>query len=491
MNALLLETGLTAEQQGYAGIVRSSGEALLTILNDILDISKLEAGKVELEAIDFNLAEIVAGVVALLAAKAREKKIDLDSTIDPGARADFRGDPTRLRQVLLNLLSNAIKFTAQGGVTISVTARAPTMAGCAARLRFEVRDTGIGMSEEVRQSLFRKFTQADSSITRRYGGTGLGLAISKQLVELMGGEIGMASEPGKGSTCSFEIELPAASAPVHQAFSLARVKGRRVLLVDDSERDLEIAAHQLRYFDLDISHCRDALDATAALEREQHRGDPYSIVFIDRMMPDMAGEMLAQRIRATPGLAQPKLVMISSADGPEDGDAGLAFDASLTKPLRHDELAATLSRLFAEEPPSTVGRKRCDAAASAALRVLVAEDNEVNRMFISAVLAKTGYAVTVVQNGLEAVEAVRERDFDVVLMDVQMPELDGIGATQQIRALPTPRARVRIIALTAHAMIGIREELLEVGMDDYLSKPIEPALLLAKLAELSLALAPG
>jgi signal transduction histidine kinase/ActR/RegA family two-component response regulator len=354
MTELLLGTGLAAEQRGYADILLKSSEALLTILNDILDISKLEEGKVGLESIPFHLADIVEGSLSLLAPRAREKKLKLDLWLDPAVRAAiFRGDPTRLRQVVLNLVSNAIKFTERGGVKVALR-RLPEAADPAkVRIRCEVRDTGVGMTADIRQRLFEKFSQADSSITRRYGGSGLGLAISKQLIELMGGTIGVESEAGTGSVFFFELELP-----------------------------------------------------------------------VDRM---------------------------------ESAPPETAYEA---------------------------------APMLGALRILVAEDNPVNQLFISALLDKMGCKPVLVGDGTQAVNEIRRSDFDVILMDVQMPGLDGVGATKAIRALPPPACHVWIIALTAHAMIGIKEELLEAGMDDYLAKPIQYDLLEAKLSERARLLSP-
>ncbi|HEX4508180.1 MAG TPA: response regulator [Alphaproteobacteria bacterium] len=491
MNGLLLDTPLNSEQRGYAEIVRESGEKLLTIINDILDISKLEAGKVELETIAFDLVDTVEGVTSLLAPTAYSKGIDLAVFVAPELRKTFRGDSNRLRQVLLNLVGNGIKFTEKGGVSLEVTT------GIADdRLRFTVRDTGIGMPESVRANLFQKFTQADNSVTRRYGGTGLGLAISKQLVELMGGEIQDASRQGHGTSFTFEIPLEVTSAPrVESADLHAALKGVRALIVDDIPMNLEIICRQLAGFEMDLQCSEDGFEALAELERSWHRGKPYDIVFLDQMMPGLSGDALAQRIRAAPALAETKLVIISSA-----GDTGKKseklVDARLDKPLRQRDLLACLARFYAGERGDEAKAEAALAPAEPAkpaatgpqsLRILMAEDNRINQLFAVALLTKAGYAVDVVANGHQAVDAVRDRDYDVVLMDIQMPELDGSQATAQIRALPPPKSDIHIIALTANAMSGAKEQYLGTGFDGYVTKPIQPAVLLAKLAELPIA----
>jgi PAS domain S-box-containing protein len=500
MNGLLLDTPLDAEQRKYALAVQESGEALLRIINDILDVSKLEAGKVDFEVIDFDLEEMVEGAVTLLASKAHGKGIDLAVYIDSKARAAYRGDPTRIRQVLMNLIGNGIKFTDKGGVSVEVLL-ADTGADGSHRLRFEVKDTGIGMPEEVRAHLFEKFSQADSSITRRFGGTGLGLAISKQLVELMGGEIGVESRPGQGSVFHFTLPLTAAASPLVERESLpAQLKGVRALIVDDIEMNLAILTRQLDGFSMEVATCKDAFDALAEVERAWHRGRPHDIVFIDQMMPGLSGEKLAARIRAVPELAETKLVLISSA-GPHGrgGDAMKALDAILDKPIRQRDLLACLARLYASpssrdappkaeasEQPAEKANGKADAAAEGTgLRILLAEDNKINQKFALALLGRSGHKIEVAENGHQAVDAVRRADYDLVLMDIQMPELDGVQATKQIRALPPPKGTIPIIALTAHAMSGAREQYIEAGMNDYVSKPIEPAIFLGKINEIA------
>ncbi len=494
MNGLLLDTELDEEQRKYAEAVQESGESLLTVINDILDISKLEVGKVEIENIDFDLGEVVESAVTLLASKAHSKDIDLGLFIDPSAAAAFRGDPGRVRQILFNLIGNGIKFTDKGGVAVEVSVVRQEASGVS-RVRFEIKDSGIGMPEDVRSRLFEKFTQADNSITRRYGGTGLGLAICKQLVGLMGGTIDVESRPGFGSRFWFELPLEAALEPLIAQDSLpAQLKGVRALAVDDIEMNLEIITRQLKGFGMEVVCCRDGFDALAEVERAWHRGTPHDIVLIDQMMPGLAGETLAERIRAIPQLAETKLVLISSAGHHGRGErARQVLDAVLDKPIRQRDLQACLTALYAS-PAGRSSEKVQEAlkpVAKAAqpqgrpLRILMAEDNKINQKFALALLAKGGHSVQVAENGHQAVDALRRDDFDLVLMDIQMPELDGLQATKQIRALPHPKCIIPIVALTAHALSGAREEYIAAGMDDYISKPVDAGILNAKLAEIA------
>jgi signal transduction histidine kinase/DNA-binding response OmpR family regulator len=490
MNGLLLLTELTPEQRECAVAVRDSAEALLALINDILDISKLEVGKVDLEVMDFDLLDMVEATVALLAPKTNEKEIDLGVFVDPAASGGFRGDPTRLRQILLNLVGNAVKFTEHGGVSVEVTARPEASEGMR-RLRFEVADTGIGMSEAVRDRLFEKFSQADSSITRRFGGTGLGLAICKQLVELMGGEIGVDSTPGCGSRFWFEVPLQPATNPTVERGALpGRLAGMRILVVDDVEMNRRILTRQLAAFGIETASADDGFAAMAELERAFRRGDPFDLVIIDQMMPGLSGEELAERIRAMPGLAETKLIIATSAGrhGLSEG-ADEIIDAVLTKPVREQSLLDAFAQLFGFLGPR---RTKPDATpltlprpAIRSLKILLAEDNKINQQLVTMLLRKADHQVDVVDNGELAVEAVSSGEYDVVLMDVQMPVLDGVEATRRIRALPSPKNSVPIIALTAHAMSGAKEEYLAAEMDDYLSKPIDNVALFSCLSDVA------
>jgi PAS domain S-box-containing protein len=500
MNGLLLDTELDADQRKYAEAVQESGESLLTVINDILDISKLEVGKVEIESIDFDLTETVESAVTLLASKAHSKDIDLGVFIDPDAGGAFRGDPVRLRQILFNLIGNGIKFTDKGGVAVEVSVvHGIEVPDGTTIVRFEIKDSGIGMPEDVRTRLFQKFTQADNSITRRYGGTGLGLAICKQLVGLMGGTIDCESRSGFGSRFWFELPLDTALvSPVEREKLPAQLKGVRALVVDDIEMNLEIITRQLKGFGMEVVCCNDGFDALAEVERAWHRGNPHDIVFIDQMMPGLSGESLAERIRAIPQLSETKLVLISSAGRHGRGEgAKRVLDAILDKPIRQRDLLSCLATLYAG-PATAVAKKSAAAKPASALlpgaetarglRILLAEDNKINQKFALALLAKGGHQVQVAENGHQAVDAIRREDYDVVLMDIQMPELDGIQATRQIRGLPKPKCDVPIIALTAHALSGAREEYIAAGMNDYISKPVDQNVLLAKLLEISRAL---
>ena len=497
MTNLLLETDLDAEQRSFAEIVAESGEALLTIVNDILDISKLEAGKLEIEMIDFDLSAVVESAAALMMPKARQKKIDVGIFIEPKARGAYQGDPTRLRQVLLNLLNNAIKFTEQGGVSIEVSVKLghPTAEAGPVPLRFEISDSGIGMAESVKARLFEKFSQADGSMTRRFGGTGLGLAICKQLVELMNGEIGVESRLGVGSTFWFEIPFERATGHIAAREELPeRFKALRVLLVDDNKMNLAILERQLKVLGMAAIGVGDGFDAMAELQRAWHKGRPYDLVFLDQMMPGMSGDELARKIRSEPHLAETKLIIVSSVGRDAIRNVGnIKLEAVLEKPVRQQDLFDTLVNIYSVREHSAasgtskagIGKpQRVIEKSRRPLRILLAEDNKVNQQFATLLLNKAGHSVEVAPNGSCAVDAVRNQDFDVVLMDVQMPELDGIQATKQIRALPKPKCDIPIIAMTAHAMTGAREEYLAAGMDDYISKPVQPALLFEKLDKL-------
>ena len=474
MNTLLLETELTPEQHDFAQTVQDSAKSLLRIINDILDFSKIEAGKLDLETIDLGVRETVDGAIQLLTPKAREKGLELATKIDPAVCETVRGDPVRLRQVLLNLMGNAIKFTDQGRVTVRVSCSSETIDEQV--LRFEIVDTGVGIPREAKKRLFLAFSQADGSTTRRYGGTGLGLAISKQLTELMGGQIGVESEQGRGST--FWITIRAQK--VRPAPEAAGPRHRRALVVDDSATVRTDLLSKLEGLGIDANGVPDGPTALAWLRNAHAAGQPVDVVLLDLQMPGMSGLELAREIRCDASLSTLPLVMVTGfaerCHEVEAREAGIA--GYLTKPVRQADLGECVNRVLArqgtiadEAPETPVQRER------GATRVLVAEDNPVNQKVALLTLERLGYQVRVVGNGLEAIAALESELFDVVLMDCQMPGMDGFEATSEVRRREGTWAHHPIIAMTASAMQGDRDRCFVVGMDDYVSKPVQPAAL--------------
>jgi len=495
MTGLLLNTPLNAEQRDFAETVRASADALLTIINDILDFSKIEAGKLALETMDFDLRATVESAVDLLAEAAQTKAIELFSLVYSDVPTALRGDPGRLRQVLANLLSNAVKFTTHGEALVRVTKESEDDRQVI--VRFAVSDTGIGIDEDAQQQLFQAFTQADSSTTRRYGGTGLGLAISRQLVDLMDGEIGIQSEKGKGSTFWFTVPFEKqVTSPAH-APSLDRVslEGLRVLVVDDNATNRKIVHHQITSWGMRNGSAESGIDALTILRREAAKGDPYDIAILDMQMPEMDGLMLARAIKSNPQTAVTRIVMMTSlsrrADAEELYRAGV--EIYLTKPVKQSQLFDCLMNLVARrEPPTSRAepRKRLarvtapplPEADRAAIRILLAEDNAVNQKVAMRQLSQFGYRADAVGNGLEALDALDRIAYDIVLMDCQMPEMDGYEATREIRRREGPSRHTTIIAMTANAIAGDREKCLAAGMDDYISKPVREEELTAMLA---------
>lgn len=490
MAALLLDTDLSTEQRGFAETIRESADSLLYVINDILDVSKLEAGKLELEQIDFSLEEVVDGVLAILSPRAQQKGVALTANLEPAAIGAFRGDPTRLRQILLNLAGNAVKFTDEGHVTIQVQLRQPCAPGDSRLLRFTVKDTGLGMAPEQIGRLFQKFNQADNSITRRFGGTGLGLTISQQLALLMGTEIKVESAPGEGSRFWFDITLPAASARLPNRLELPeRLRQVTALVVDDLETNRRIMGGHLDRLGIKHVLVNGGPGALAELDRAARANRPPDIILIDHSMPGMAGDSLGAWLRHHPSFAQVKLVLVTSAGGLEPGDpAAEVFDAVLAKPVRPQMLLETFGRLFGEPVPATEKVEPGEAQARGIGRnVLLVDDNEINRDVARLVLQREGYKIASVCDGMEAVAAAATSHYDLILMDVQMPGMDGIEATRLIRTQEQQagRGRVPIIAMTANAMVGMRETYLEAGMDDYVSKPYVPMTLLDTAARWS------
>ena len=485
MTALLLRGELTTEQRKFAEAVKTSSDCLLGIINDILDISKLEAGKVELEHIDFSLEKVVEDIVELLAPRALDQGLEVVCHLDEAARRPMRGDPTRLRQILLNLLSNALKFTERGFVAVEVMSAEATDGRT--RLRIEVSDTGIGLTPEARSKLFQKFQQADGSITRRFGGTGLGLSICRQLVGLMGGEIGVEDRRGGGSTFWFEIELERGGDTRAERAGAVDLQGVRILVVDDMEINRTIFRRQLEGEGAIVAEAADGETCLKMLERAQARALPFDIVLMDHMMPGMGGDMVAERIRGDAGLLQPRLVLASSIGAPLSADraAGAGFDAFLTKPVRHHALVGCLSSLIAEADPAYAIEDRDepeDEPSAGQGRILLVEDNVINTLLATTLLEAAGYSVDAVVDGSQAVDAARHARYDLILMDVHMPVMDGLEATRRIRALNSAAASVPIVAMTANAMTNDQEACLAAGMDDFVSKPFDVAAFLDVVA---------
>ncbi|HEX6554914.1 MAG TPA: response regulator [Ktedonobacteraceae bacterium] len=496
MTGLLLDTDLTSEQREYAETVRSSSDALLTIVNDILDFSKIEAGKLELEHQPFDLRECVESALDLLVTRATEKGLDLAYHLDDQVPAAIYGDVTRLRQILVNLLSNAVKFTEQGEVVISVEAvecrfieHVPKDATATVHeqdgdglpfheLHFAVRDTGIGISEEGMARLFKSFSQVDTSTTRRFGGTGLGLAISKRLAELMGGTMWVESQPGVSSTFHFTILAQTASASPrpHLDTSQPHLAGKRILIVDDNATNRTILRLQTQPWGMLPYECASGQEALAQVQA----GVSFDVAVLDMQMPDMDGLMLAEQIRRYQNAQALPLVMLTSLGQREIETAGVEFAAFLHKPIKPSQLYNALISIFAEQAQPVL--KQAEAAGTQfdaslgqrlPLRILVAEDNTVNQKLTLRQLERMGYRADVAANGLEVLQAFQRQRYDVILMDVQMPEMDGLEASRAIHEGWPAEQHPRIVAMTANAMQGDREECLAAGMDDYLTKPIQ------------------
>ena len=488
MTGLLLTTELTAEQREYAETVRSSADALLNVINEILDFSKVEAGRMELEVIDFDLRTAVEDVADLLAERAHDKGLELLTLIGPGVPMAVQGDPGRLRQVLLNLVSNAVKFTEQGEVAVQVSVDHED--GDEVLLRLSVTDTGVGITPEHQERLFDPFSQADASTTRRYGGTGLGLAISKRLAELMGGDIGLTSEPGRGSTFWFTVPVRKGDAPAKTVHGWGDdLAGVRVLVVDDNETNRRILEETLGQWGLEAQSAPGAQRALTVLRSAAAGGQPFHVALLDYHMPEVDGLDLARAIRRDPALDDLRMVMLTSSG--KRGDAALAREAGvqafLTKPARLSALRTALRTVLDRSPqeasasPLVTRFTVAEADARARPRVLVVEDNPVNQKVAVRFLERLGYQPDVAGDGKEAVGAVARLPYDAVLMDCQMPEMDGYEATEAIRALPGGQG-LPIIAMTAGAMTWERERCTAAGMDDFVAKPVRVEVLTEVLA---------
>jgi two-component system sensor histidine kinase/response regulator len=491
MTELVMATDLTPDQREYMELVQISAESLMQLLNDILDFSKIEARRLELESVDFDLAQVVDDLMRSVALRAHQKGLELACHIASDVPTSLVGDPTRLRQILLNLLSNAVKFTDRGEVVLDVTVAA---AGPPSTLRFAVRDTGIGIPADQQEAIFDAFSQADASTTRRFGGTGLGLTISSHLAALMGGRIAVASTPGRGSTFTVDVPFAESHAPVTALRSpdLAELQRRSVLVVDDNETNCRILRELLLQWGMVPTVVNRGDEALETMRRAAQAGTPFSLVLLDQQMPGMSGTEVAARIQGSTvalqddALPPTVVLMLSSTDHHSSDEVrALGISAALTKPVRRAVLLRAV--LTALDRSGQLATPRPEAPVAAAtsgpvLRVLVAEDNPVNTRLVCTMLETRGHVTYAVANGREAVAAVAERSFDLVLMDVQMPEMDGLEATAAIRRAEAGTGRrLPIVALTAHAMKGDREACLAAGMDGYLAKPIRAAELFAAI----------
>ncbi len=487
MTGLLLDTELTEEQRDYADTVRRSGELLLTIISDILDFSKIEAGHLDLEMVRYDVRQTVEEVVELLAERAHRKGLEIAMEIDPDVPRFVRGDAARLNQVLINLIGNALKFTEHGEILVRVSHAETTSDEVV--LRCAVSDTGIGLSAEQQERIFAPFAQADSSTTRKYGGTGLGLAIASRLVDAMGGSIGVTSQLGAGSQFWFTVrvgrELDQAEEPdVAHPFT-----GLRVLVVDDNDTNRRILERQLRGWGAQVACTAGGMEALTALAGSERDATRFSIAIVDMQMPGMDGIEVAAAIRGRPESAALPLVLATSLGTATGGDATAAgFAAVLTKPIRAARLRQCLSRVIGGADPSAKEAPTTDTPTHRPNTpprglVLVVEDNTVNQRVAVRMLEKLGYRADVAGNGLEALEALERIEYDLVLMDVYMPEMDGFEATAAIRAREGGRRHLPIVAMTANAAKEDRESCLTAGMDGYLTKPVKPEQLHAALAQ--------
>ncbi len=484
MTDLLLDTELTDTQREFALTVEKSADSLLSLINDILDFSKIESGKLELEILEFDLRAVVEDVVDLLALKASEKKLAFGYLMYSNVPEMLWGDPGRLRQILINLTGNAIKFTEKGEVLISIKLEednAPRV-----KIRFSISDTGIGIPEELIKNLFQSFSQVDSSITRKYGGTGLGLAISKYLSEMMDGEIGVESIPGKGSTFWFTAGFKKQSGERPPTIKIEDIKGTKILIVDDNKTNRFVLSQQLRLFECDCAEAEHGTIALKILNEAAEKNNPFNIAIIDMQMPEIDGIMLGKLIKKNEKIGETILIMLSSLGHTEDAIAmkDTGFSAYLTKPVKQGQLYRCLMEAMGRKPARThVTASPMKSIISDEIkqktRILLAEDNITNQKVALKILEKIGFRASAVATGKEVLEAIEKFPYDLILMDVQMPEMDGLTATSTIRDKEKGMNRhIPIIAMTAHAMKGDRERCIAAGMDDYMQKPVQPKELL-------------
>jgi signal transduction histidine kinase/CheY-like chemotaxis protein len=492
MTDLLLDSGLNNEQREYARTVQNSADALLSVLNDILDFSKIEAGKLDFEIIDFDLRMTLEEVAELISPKAEEKSLEFACFIHPSIPQVLKGDPGRLRQVLLNLATNAIKFTQAGEVAIEATVENETESEI--EIHFSVSDTGIGIPANRKDRLFKSFSQADDSTTREFGGTGLGLAISKRLVTMMDGRIGVESSHGAGSTFWFTTRL--GKRPEEKQHHEPRplpveIQGKRILAVDDNKTNRKILGAYLTSWQCRSATAENGIQAIELLIQAAENKTPYDMAIIDYLMPLMDGEALGKAIKEHALLKNTRLILLTSrgirGDAARARDVG--FDAYLTKPIKQSQMFNAIVSVFGKKMEHKENPEKAQIITRHTLaenqqhgpRILLVEDNAVNQKVALIHLRKMGYTADVSNNGLEGVEAVKNGNYDVVIMDIQMPEMDGYEATRVIRQAENNSHHLPIIAMTANAMKGDREKCLEAGMNDYLSKPVNPKLLKEKL----------
>jgi signal transduction histidine kinase/CheY-like chemotaxis protein/HPt (histidine-containing phosphotransfer) domain-containing protein len=486
MSELLLDTSLDHEQREYATTARASGEQLLTVINDILDISKIEAGHLELEERDFDLREMVETTSDVVAATAHGKGLELSVYLADDVPRAVRGDRGRVAQVLTNLLSNAVKFTPEGEVSVDVCCR--SLDGDIVTVEFVVADTGIGIAEKDIARLFESFQQADASTTRRFGGTGLGLAISRQLTQIMGGDLEVTSTVGEGSRFAFIIPFPPAIAEPATMPPQIELRGLKVLAVDDTATNRRVLEAYLGSWGMRVTSCADGQDALDALHRAADRGEPFDVAVLDYNMPRMDGVELARQITASPQLRSLRLVMLTSSGTGHTAAREAGVNEFLTKPVRQSRLYDAIASAMYHAPAAQqqqrapldgreagMGDEDRGTNGDGAL-ILIAEDHDVNRILMERLLVKRGHRTIAAATGLEAVELAGRDEIDMVFMDCQMPELDGYTATERIRADELARAgrRLPIVAMTAHAMAGDRDKCLAAGMDDYVAKPLRP-----------------
>jgi signal transduction histidine kinase/DNA-binding response OmpR family regulator len=476
MLELLANTKVTTQQQDYLHLARHSAESLLRVLNDILDFSKIEAGRLELEFIPFELRDVIGDTLQSIEVQATEKGLELACRIPPDVPDTFRSDPGRLRQVVVNLVGNAIKFTEQGEIVISITKQRLTASH--ARLRFSVRDTGVGIPKDKQGRIFEAFGQADSSTTRRFGGTGLGLNISRQLIEMLGGELGISSKEGEGTEFFFELDLALSDSPV-KPFSLqpTLLHGVPVLVVDDNATNRFILDEVLSSWKMLVTCADGARAAMVALNLAATSELPIQLVLLDLMMPDTDGLMLAQEIRNDRRFQDLKLIMLSSSSGHEDDSRiqELGIAGQLRKPVKQAELLAQLQRSFGAEDSESLDQHVPPARLPRSAHILLVEDGVVNRKVAEGLLAAQGHTVTTAIDGRQAVTAFENESFDLILMDIEMPVMDGLEATAAIRKMEQGTARhIPIVAMTAHAIKGDLERFLQAGMDAHVVKPVDP-----------------